>query len=422
MAETMITEADRPLPRAPLPRNFARLVGASGLSNLADGVFQVVLPLVALGITRDPAAFASVTVVGRLPWLLFALPAGALADRLDRRRTMLLVNLGRAALIGGLAAVVAGGWEELWVLYVVAFALGVGETMFDTAAQSILPNIVTDPDALSRANGRLYAVELTANQFVGPPLGGLLAGVLAVALAASAGAYLLAAAALALLVGAFRPARTGPKTRLRTDVAEGLRYLVRHRVLRTLAICVGLSNLANTAMFAVFPLFAVAPGPMRLSERGFGLLLTSAAFGSLAGSAIVARVEAALGRWGALMLSAVLFPIALVVPAITASAWAVAAGLIVTGVAGVVWNVITVTLRQRTVPDHLLGRVNSAYRLLAWGSMPLGAFAGGFLAEAVGLRWTFAAAAAVNFLCMPLLLANITGANLVDSEVAPAAT
>src|SRR5690606_32847573 len=113
--------------RAPLPQSFGRLVVASGLSNLADGVFQIALPLVALGITRDPGAFASVTLVSRLPWLLFALPAGALADRLDRRRTMLLVSLARAALIGVLGAVVAQGWEELRVLYVVAFALGVGE-------------------------------------------------------------------------------------------------------------------------------------------------------------------------------------------------------------------------------------------------------------------------------------------------------
>ncbi|MBA2282846.1 MAG: MFS transporter, partial [Acidimicrobiia bacterium] len=244
----------------------------------------------------------------------------------------------------------------------------------------------------------------------------------AVALAASAGAYLLAAGALALLVGQFRPARTGPRTRLRTDVAEGLRYLVGHRVLRTLAVCVGLSNLANTALFAVFALYVVDPGPMGLSERGFGLLLTAAAAGSLVGSAIVTRAERVLGRWGALMLSALVFPISLAAPAITTAPWAVAAGLIVTGIAGVVWNVITVSLRQRTVPDHLLGRVNSAYRLLAWGSMPLGAFLGGVLADTWGLRTTFAVAAGINLLCMPLLLANVTRENLTDSEVAPAAT
>src|SRR5262245_12047982 len=110
------------------------MVTSSGLSNLADGVFVVALPLVALGITRDPSAFAGVTLASRLPWLLFALPAGALADRLDRRRTMVRVDIGRAALIAALAALVATGNDELWALYVVSFALGVGETLFDTAA------------------------------------------------------------------------------------------------------------------------------------------------------------------------------------------------------------------------------------------------------------------------------------------------
>ena len=217
--------------------NFARLATASGLSNLADGVFQITLPLVALGITREPAAFASVTLVGRLPWLLFSLPAGALADRLDRRRTMTLVDVGRALAIGGLAVVVAAGLEELWLLYVVAFGLGVGETLFDTAAQSILPNVVDDPSRLSAANGRLYAIELTANQFVGPPLGGLIAGIsLAGALGGSAVAYALAAGVLTLLAGHFRPVRESGPTRMRADIAEGVRYLAHHRLLRTLAV------------------------------------------------------------------------------------------------------------------------------------------------------------------------------------------
>ena len=123
-------------------RNFGRLLVASAASNLADGALQTVMPLVALGITRDPGAFATVTLVGRLPWLLFALPAGALADRLDRRRTMVLVDAGRVVVLGALTLVVAAGREELWMLCAVAFALGCGETLFDTAAQSILPSLV----------------------------------------------------------------------------------------------------------------------------------------------------------------------------------------------------------------------------------------------------------------------------------------
>lgn len=401
------------------PAGYRRLVVASGASNLADGVFLVALPLLALGITRDPGAFASVTLVGRLPWLIFSLPAGALADRLDRKRTMVLVQVLRAALLGGLALVVAAGREELWVLYVVAFGLGVGETLFDTAAQSILPNIVKDPGGLARANGRLYAVELAANQFVGPPLGGLVAGLtLAGALTGSAVAYGLAALALLGLVGSFRPVRHGAPTRMHSDIREGLGYLLRHRVLRTLALCVGLSNLAYTAQMAVFALYVVAPGPMGLSEVGFGLLLTAGAVGSLAASPVVGRVESTLGRRRALLVCSALFPVAAVVPAVTAQPAPVFAGFALAGAAIVVWNVITVSLRQRVVPDHLLGRINSGYRLLAWGTMPLGAALGGVLGELIGLRGTFLVCGVIGLGCIPLLLAHTTDATLGDGPPA----
>lgn len=398
------------------PSPFARLVAASGLSNLADGVFLVALPLVTLGVTRDPAAFASVTLVGRLPWLFFALPAGALADRLDRRRTMTLVNLGRAALIGGLAVVVAGGWERLWVLYLVAFALGTGETLFDTAAQSVLPSVVADPEQLATANGRLYVVELTANQFVGPPLGGLLAGAaLGVALGVSAAAYLVGAGVLLLVVGSFRPERSGPPTRIRTDIVEGVRYLAGQRVLRTMALCTGLSNLASTAWMAIIPLYAVAPGPMGLSESGYGVLLTAGAIGAVVGSVIAAPVERALGRTGALLASIAIYSTGPFVLAATASPWwgGVAFAL---GGTSIVWNVITVSLRQRIAPDGMLGRVNAGYRLLAWGTMPIGAGAGGLLGDWLGLRTTFLVTAVLNLLCVPLLLSGVSDRRIVDAE------
>jgi MFS family permease len=396
---------------------FGRLVVASGCSNLADGVFQVALPIVALGVTRDPGAFAAVTLVGRLPWLLFALPAGALADRLDRRRTMALVNLARVVLIGGLAVLVAAEHEGLWALYLVGFGLGVGETMFDTAAQSIVPTIVSDRDQLAASNGRLYAVEITANQFVGPPLGGLIAAAsTAVALTGSAVAYLLAALVLTTLVGSFRPERTGPPTRMRSDIAEGLRYLRGHRVLRTLGLCVGLSNLASNALMAVLPLYVIEPGPMGLSGAGFGLLLTAFAAGSVAAAPIVARVQRRLGTTRALLVVLSLFPVMSVVPALTAGVWPVAAAFLVAGAVNVIWNVITVSLRQRIVPDHLLGRVNASYRLLAWGTMPFGAGLGGLLGETIGLRGVFWVSAGISALCLPVLLSAVSDEAIASAE------
>lgn len=401
---------------------LARLAAAAGLSNLADGVFQVALPLVALGITRDPGAFAAVTLVGRLPWLLFALPAGALADRLDRRRTMTLVNLARVGLIGGLAVLVATDHEGLWALYVVGFALGAGETLFDTASQSILPAVVTDKDRLATANGRLYAVEMAANQFVGPPLGAIIvAASAAAALAGSAVAYLLAALALTTLVGNFRTERTGPPTRLRADVAEGVHYLFGHRLLRTLALCVGLSNLASTATFALFPLFAVGDGSeMGLSEAGFGLLLTATAVGTLLASPFVDRIERRFGTFRALLVAISLFPAFSLVPALTTAWVPIALAFVVGGVSNVVWNVLTVSLRQRITPDRLLGRMNAGYRLLAWGTMPLGAALGGLVGELVDVRGVFWVGTALSAACLPLFLSGVSAA-AIDAARAEAA-
>jgi len=402
-----------------LGRNFSWLVSASGLSNLADGAFQITLPLVALGITRDPGAFASVTLVGRLPWLLFALPAGAWADRLDRRRTMVLVDIVRAGMIGLLALIVAVNLEQLWLLYAVAFGLGVAETMFDTAAQSILPNVV-DSGQLSLANGRLYAVELTANQFVGPPIGGIIAGItLAGSLAGSAAAYAIAAIVLLLLVGHFRPTRDTAPPRLRTDIAEGVRYLARHRLLRTLAICVGISNLASTAVFAVLPLYAVEPGPMGLSGAGFGVLLAILAVGSVLGSLLVDRIERRLGRRRTLLLATAMFPVNAFVLALTTSVPWVAVAFVVNSALIIGWNVITVSLRQRIVPDHLLGRVNAGYRLLAWGTMPLGAALAGFIGDRWGLTAVFWTSAVLSALCFPIVYIIVTDKALAAAEAPP---
>jgi MFS family permease len=400
---------------------FVKVVVSSGLSNLADGVFQIALPLVTLGITRDPTAFAVVTVAGRLPWLLFALPAGALADRLDRRRTMFLVDVGRGVLIGGLAVAVATEWDSLLLLCVVAFALGIGETLFDTAAQSIVPSLV-DSDDLSRANGRLYAVEMTMNQFIGPPLGGLLVGIAATgALVGSAGAYAAAAGALALIAGSFRPEREGQPTRLWTDIAEGVRYLGRHRLLRTLAVLTGVANLWGTAMLTILPLYAVRPSPMDLSEAGYGVLLTTGALGALAGSVLAAPAERLFGRPRLLLVAFVSFALSAAIPGVTANPVVVGAFMALGGAGAVAWNVVTVSLRQRIAPDRMLGRVNAGYRLLAWGSMPVGAFVGGVLADAFGLRNAFLIAAAASLAFLPMLLAVVTDEALDAAEVSAGA-
>ncbi|MFJ2518561.1 MFS transporter [Cellulosimicrobium cellulans] len=381
----------------PLGAPFRRLWTASTVSNLADGVLKVALPLVAVRYTDSPALVAGLTFALTLPWLLFALPAGALADRLDRRHAMIGANVARALLVVALAAVaLVPDAGSIAALYVVAFGVGVTETLYDTSAQSILPQVVPRT-ALPRANGRLYAAELTANQFVGPPLGGLLvAAGAAVAFGLPGALWALAVGLLVGLPGAYRPERT-TRTTLRADIAEGLRFLWHDRILRTLALMVGGINFASNAAFAIFVLYAVGPdSPLGLSEPAYGVLLTTTAVGAFAGSFVAERVVVLVGRARSLALT-VLSTVALVgVPAVTTNAWVIGAVYAVGGAGIAVWNVVTVSLRQRITPDALLGRLNSCYRLVAWGTMPLGAAVGGLLGEVFGLRSVFVVMAAVS--------------------------
>jgi MFS family permease len=414
-------------PPAPAPRglgaNFHRILAASTSANVADGVFQVALPLVAATLTRSPALIAAVAFASRLPWLVMALPAGALADRLDRRRTMLLVQVGRTAVLGGLAVAAAAGLASIWLLIVVALVLGVGETLFDTAAQSIMPAVV-HRDRLTTANGRLFAAEITANQFVGPPLGGLLVGLAAggaaLAFGASAGLFALAAALLVTLRGSFRAVRPegAPERGLWGDVVEGVRYLAGHRLLATLGVMTGTQNLAFTASMSVFVLYATGPdSAMGLTAAQYGLLFTGFGVGAALGSLVVPLLERLLGRSRLLIVAVLSGAASLLTPALTANPVVVGVVFALGSVMLICWNVVTVSLRQRITPDRLLGRVNAGYRLLAWGSMPLGAALGGALAEGFGLRPTFVVTSALVVVLVALWPA-ITDRRIAEAEAA----
>jgi MFS family permease len=410
--------ATRPTTTAPpaaLGRGYRWLLTAAGNANLADGIVKAALPLLAVRLTDSPALVAGVAFAAGLPWLLTTLHAGALADRLDRRRTMLLANLARAAVLTAFAATIAIDLDRIWLLYTVAFGLGVAETLHDTAAQSFLPQLV-GRDQLARANGRLYGVEITANQFVGPPLGAfVLAGSAIAAVAFPAALFAVAALALGRIRGAFRPERTGVRVSLGADVREGLRVLWDHRLLRTFAWMVGVMNLAATATFAVLVLHA--RGPMGLSEGGYGVLLTASALGSLLASLVAERVEAAIGRAWTLRLSVLTGVVAGFVPAVTADRWLVGASMIAFGFGAVLWNVVVVSFRQRVTPDRLLGRVNAGFRLLAWGTMPIGAGLAAVVGELFGVQAVFATSGAI---VATLLLVHITDADLDAADVVDA--
>jgi MFS family permease len=380
--------------RSDLGGRFWRIWVAAGVSTLGDGMREVALPLLAATITRDPALVAAVSLAGRLPWLVLSLVSGALVDRLDRRWVMGTVDLVRAAVMVTLAVTVAADVASVAVLCVIAFVLGTGETLFDNAAQAIMPSLVRR-DQLEVANSRLYAAQVVSFEFVGPPLGALLFAVAAAVPFVVDGVSFAVAAALALtLAGSYRPVRAaGAPTRMRTEIAEGLRWLWAHRLLRTLALMLGLWNLLTTAILSVFVLFALET--LGLSKVGYGLVFTGAAVGSLLGTVVATRVIARLGPATALLGAVFTSAISYLVTALTSSAVLVAIMFAVGGLLSVVWNVITVSLRQSIIPDALLGRVNSVYRFLGWGTMPIGAAVGGALAKGFGLRAPFFVSAGV---------------------------
>ena len=399
-----------------LASSFGTLVGSSGLSNLADGIFKVALPLLAIRYTRSPALVAGLELVRTLPWLVLSLPAGALIDRLDRRRSMVWANAARALLTAIPAIAIAADEGTIWLLYLAAAGTGVAEVFYDTSAQSILPSVVPRT-RLDRANGYLFAVEVGAQQFAGPPIAGVLAGV-AVVLAFATPSILWATALLVLLAlrGQFRPLRTGSPTSIRSDIRQGISYLLHHPVLRVMALMVGMTNLATNAVWAVLVLYAVGTGSeLGLTEPQFGLLLTALAVGGLGGSLVAERVQRRVGRARALTLSVVGMASYIWVFVLTTNPWIIAVVMVVSAATNMLWNITTVSFRQRVTPQHLLGRVNSAYRLVAWGTMPVGALLGGALGQWLGVRSVFVA---MGLLSLAVLIPNrlITESALSQAE------
>lgn len=370
---------------APLGQAFTRVWAASTISNLGDGVFGVALPLLAAALTRDPVLVALVAVAAQLPWLLFSLFSGALVDRWDRRRVMWATDLYRMLIVGLLAFAVITDRASIPLLVVVGFLLAIGEMLFDNAAQSILPSVVA-PAQLERANSRLYAAQAATNDFIGGPLGAAMFGVArSVPFVADAVSFGLSAILISTLPEADYRAEQGVgDTSLWTEIREGLSWLWKHRLLRTLSAEVGVINFWFMAYVAVFVLHA--QDNLGVSNLGFGLLVASGGVGAFVGAATASRISAAFPP-GKLLLTAVVgFGAALAVIGATSSPTVAGIAIFTTGIISMVWNVVTVSLRQAITPDTLLGRVNSAYQIASMGSLSLGALAGGFLASWFGLR------------------------------------
>ncbi|GII21555.1 MFS transporter [Planosporangium mesophilum] len=359
---------------------------------LGNGVMLVAAPLLAASMTSSPLLVSGTTFALTLPWLLFSLPSGALVDRLDRRRVMVVVDWIRAAAIGGVGVAVALHWDSLMLLYAVMFLIGVGETLFRAANLSMLPSVVGS-DLLERANSRLTAARTVLHDMIAGPLGGFLFAVAAaVPLLVNAGSFAVGAVLLGLLSGTFRPdGRPGPdpaaRPSFRYEVAAGLRWLLAHRLLRTLAILIGLLNVTLSAALSILVLLATKR--LGLGSIGYGLLFTALAVGGLVGALfgerLVQRFTASVTLRAGLIVET-LFHLAM---ALSTGPIPVGVALAVFGVHDALWMIVTTSLRQRLTPPEMLGRVNSAYLFLAAGGNAVGALLGGAIASRFGLTAPF---------------------------------
>jgi MFS family permease len=419
-----------------------KLWTANTISNLGDGIGTVAYPWLASAITRNAVLIALVGVAQRIPWLVFSLPAGVITDRVDRRRLIVVMDAVRAAITlvvafsvlasddlpapGEVAGGAATGDMALYlVLLLATLLLGTAEVLRDNTAQTILPAIVPT-DRLEVANGRMWGAEMIANSFVGPPLGSFLLGLLfAVPFFIDAGSFAVAAALVFFLTGEFRPeGRTTGRISWRAEISEGLRWLWGHALLRPLAVILGWMNGLSAMAFATLVLFAQEV--LHLDPFLFAVLSTGAAVGGVLGSALGPRVSRRFGPGTAMYATIVIGGLAnLVIGA--SSQWAVAwSMLLLMSGTGMVWNVITVSLRQTIIPDHLLGRVNSVYRFFGLGTMPLGLALGGALVWAgemlgsrtLGLRLPFLVAGAAYLILFTYAAPRLTTAKVEAARAA----
>jgi MFS family permease len=381
----------------PPKHNFWALWGSTTVSNLADGLFKISLPILAASQTNSPGLVAGITFAITLPWPLFALHAGALADRFDRRYMMVTANLLRVVVLSTIVLIVTADMVSLWMLYSCALLLGIAETFADTAAMTLIPSVVQAGN-LEKANARLVAAQTVTNEFIGPSLGGLLATIgVGLTLGFSSGLYAFAMLLLLSLTGTFKANRVRNSS-ITGDIGEGVKYLLKHRLLRTLTLLVGVMVACWSAWLSILVVFVVEPGPVGLDEWGYGLLLGGIGVGGLIGAMIVEPAVRLLGRRlviGADILGTLIM---MLVPALSTNPILIGIAAVIGGMGGTMWSVVVATLRQKIVPDELQGRVSGAMRLIGWGTLPLGAAFAGISAQAFGVEAVFGISAMLTAL------------------------
>lgn len=373
---------------ARLGPSFRWLMASSWVSNLADGIALAAGPLLVASQTRDPFLVAMATVLQRLPWLAFALLAGVLADRLDRKRIVIVVDILRTVVVLVLSATIVTGAVSIWVVLVALFLLGTAEVFADTTSQTLLPMLVPKAD-LGVGTARLMTGFITVNQLAGPPIGaalfalGLVVPFVAQALCIALGALLVSRIVL--------PTQDrdpdAPPSHVRRDIAEGLRWLWQNAAVRTLTITIVVFNVTYGASWSVLVLYAVEV--LDAGAIGFGLLTTAGAVGGLLGTSLYGWITMRVSLGNIMRAGLILETFTHLALAMTRHLWVALAILFVFGAHAFVWGTTSHTVRQRAVPTRLQGRVGSVYLLGVFAGMVLGGVVGGLVAGAWGVIATF---------------------------------
>jgi MFS family permease len=368
-----------------LGRSFRWLLASTTVNNAGDGVALSAGPLLVASQTRDPFLVSLALLSEYLPILLFGVPAGAVADRVDRKRMVVIVNFGRAFVLAVLVSTIVTGSVSIAIVLIALFVLGTAETLADSASSTILPGIVAKPD-LGIANSRMQGAFVLTNQLLLPPVGAFLFAVgPAIPFAANAAAFVLGAILITRVVTS-QLERTEVGS-LRQDMAEGIRWLLANPPMRTLALTIVVFNITFGAAWGVLVLYATER--LGMNEVGFGLLTTATAIGGVIGISIYGSLErrfslADIMRAGLLIETFTHLSLALT----TSPGWALGT-LVIFGGHEFVWGTTSTAVRQRAVPDELMGRVGGVYRTAIIGGLVIGTPIGGILASAFGITAPF---------------------------------
>lgn len=391
------------------------------LANLADGIVAGALPLIAVSLTRSPGEISLIQTAFWLPWLLFGILAGIVVDRYDRRHVQLVGSAVRVLMMVGVAWISFTDRLTMPILIGAAGLYGITQVFVDLAGSSIIPQLAPR-SRLAAANGRIMGIQQVFTSFLGAPLGGailVLGSGWAFGIPAALGILFLLIIGLGLR-GDYRAEQSNePSSGRMQEVLEGIRFQMRHPVLRPLLINGSILNFANTAYFAVFVLWMVGPeSAVKLEPQQFPILLAVLAVGAVAGSVTAERLVSWIPEVPLILAIGLINSALLAVPVFWPDVWIIAVALFVIGFSNIIGNVVRRSISQRLIPTAKLGKVGGASGMINYGLMPVGALLGGIVGEAWGLPTVFIGSVVLMLVCGAWVCTQVSTRLVRDYELA----